>query len=58
MLAVFKRLCDVFEKTDARWDTCREMVKKALEQIVGINWKMKEKEWFDKDYRKAIEIDI
>lgn len=58
VLGFFKGLCDVYAKTDARFDTCRDMVKKALEGIIGISTKIKEKEWFDKDCRKAIELDI
>lgn len=53
-----KGFCGVYEKTDTRWDTWREMVKKALEQIIGINLKITEKEWLDKDCIKATETDV
>jgi len=48
----------VHEKTDTRWDTSRETVKKVLEQIAGINQKRTGKKCFDKDCKKATEIDI
>lgn len=34
------------------------MTKKTLEQTVGTNSEIMEKEWFDKDCKKAAEIDI
>lgn len=55
---VFHKFWDVYEKTDTRWDPCKEMTKKTLEQTVGTNSEIMEKEWFDKDCRKAAEIDI
>lgn len=58
MFGVFQKFWNVYEPTDIRWDPFKEMAKKTLEQIVGTNSKIMEKEWFDKDYRKADEIDI
>lgn len=58
VFGVFRNFWDVYEKTDTRWDLCKDVAKKTLEQIVGTNSKIMEKEWFDKDCRKTAEIDI
>lgn len=58
VFGVFQELWGVYEKTDMRWDPCKEMAKKLLDQIVGTKLKIMGKELFDKDCRKAAEIDI
>lgn len=41
-------MCDGYEKIDTSRDPCGVMIKKkALELVVGINQKIKGKEWFD-----------